>query len=237
MVSTLSSRLLSARDSKSLDNSVKGKIDSQSGYTADEEKKPTLPPVLIDFHKKYRAFGLSHKSDNKLAKRSKLSEINYAAASVKKDLSKAGRTYPLQVTNRSRILPNLDVSRVQVVSSKSLESSPFLLSRSDELPKSKYETLMYSYQRFLSDTACFFNKEYETSEGDSDEQEASEGISEEVESSIISSLSDNDSDGCNESEKYEDSAEIKGKSVSKASHCLPAYLSMGEALVARNSPR
>eukprot|EP00542_Grammatophora_oceanica_P009241 CAMPEP_0194046196 /NCGR_PEP_ID=MMETSP0009_2-20130614/20039_1 /TAXON_ID=210454 /ORGANISM="Grammatophora oceanica, Strain CCMP 410" /LENGTH=414 /DNA_ID=CAMNT_0038691397 /DNA_START=27 /DNA_END=1271 /DNA_ORIENTATION=+ len=151
MVSQLSSRLLagyspegSVRSGSSSPSSDGGggggnrksvSESGQSGYSADKESdaapmKPfifnTKPPVQIDFHRKSKRAPTDFESREK---RRKMDEENYVAFSVREDLKKGGLSYPTVRADRPRAIPlakNLDMSRVTLLSSKSVSDSPFL---------------------------------------------------------------------------------------------------------------
>jgi hypothetical protein len=134
--------------------------DSLTGYSADKEGSTMgltgLPPGIIDLYHKQKRKPTDTEERNK---RRKISESNYAAATVKADLVRAGRSYPLVNTKRSRIHPGIDLSKVHLISSKSVESSPFLHAVSCGWTSVRYDVLTdfgTVYGDMLSQTAASY---------------------------------------------------------------------------------
>lgn len=116
MVSSLTSRLLT-----DYNRSNASKESISSGYSADKESDSHgLPPVLIDLHKRKLS------CETARSKRRKLSERDYDASKVSEDLEKAGLPVPPVMRLRPRVSPSIDISKVTLLSSKSVEASPFL---------------------------------------------------------------------------------------------------------------
>lgn len=122
--------------SRSVDSSGKKVLntnfhdDSMSGRSADKESSASvgLPPVVIVLHTKQNR-KLSDQGWR--SKRRKGSERNdYAGANATADLARAGRPYPSGMTLPLGIIPTHDISKVQLVSSQSVQSLPFLRSGS-----------------------------------------------------------------------------------------------------------
>lgn len=163
MVSSLSSRLLRGsqyiREEKQQSQQSHGEnsIDqatNSSGYSTDREGASVgSPPVHIDIHAKRRR-KLSSKEQE--AKRRKKNEDNFAVANAAGDLTRAGQPYPQIMATRSRVIPGLDLSGVQLVSSKSSHSSPFLHKTAAAWSSSQYDLLTdfgAVYQDLLTQSA------------------------------------------------------------------------------------
>jgi hypothetical protein len=149
MVSQLSARLLGEHSIASSTSSHEScdeqdmqngsQADSSSGYSADKEGSVMgLTPVLIDFNTKRKR---KSTTDQSRSKRPRVDEQNFCAATAAADLARAGRPYPKVMTERSRIIPNLDLSGVNLVSAKSVASSPFLHTASSNSSSGSYDFL------------------------------------------------------------------------------------------------
>lgn len=151
MVSQLSARLLADRSDSGSSNDSDRERASSGGYSADREGTSS-PPGHISLQ------GMKHKrhivSDgNERNKRQKLNEEQYAASVAKETVKKAGRKVRPIDTNRSRIcLGKVDMSRVQLVRSKDIESSPFLIPSSQPLTEIKYDYSTESVYNALLDS-------------------------------------------------------------------------------------
>mmetsp|Transcript_18 Transcript_18/g.24 ORF Transcript_18/g.24 Transcript_18/m.24 type:complete len:235 (-) Transcript_18:137-841(-) len=167
MVSALSLRLLKTTPptSENGDNNTT-KTEIESGYSADRESPCDSPRqtasgggFLLDLVRSSNKRG-GHDEDTRI-KRQKLSERHFIASNVKHDLAKAGRPYPSLVTSRSRIIPNLNMSGVQVISSKSVSDSPFLYTN-EQLTKSdgccdSFADVGSAYQKLIRETSFAYN--------------------------------------------------------------------------------
>ena len=144
MVSSLTSRLLT-----DYNRSNESKESISSGYSADKESDSLgLPPVLIDLHKRKLSCGAER------SKRRKLSERDYDASKVTEDLEKAGLPVPPVMRLRPRVCPSIDISKVTLLSSKSVEASPFLHNISVD-----YDMMTdfgNAYQELVSQTAPMY---------------------------------------------------------------------------------
>ena len=135
-------------NSRSAGSGSDGEVSSSlGGYSADREG--ASPSSHMNMHK--RSFASEgHKRD----KRRKFDEEQYAAYVTKADLARAGvRVRPID-TKRSRVaLGKVDISRVTLVRSKEVESSPFLVPKAmaqvkyDFAAESVYSALVDSCRR------------------------------------------------------------------------------------------
>jgi hypothetical protein len=142
MVSQLSARLLAdysdaSRSGSASGSSSDGERSSSGGYSADREgSRTSSPPGHLKMHVK-RSFS---SDSNERTKRRKLNEEQYAASVAKEDMEKGGATIRPIETERSRIaLGKVDMSRVKLVRSEEVESSPFLIPASPHMAHIKYD--------------------------------------------------------------------------------------------------
>lgn len=256
MVSQLSSRLFSGNknsssgsssSTKSENTKSQGRSDSTlSGYSADKEGLSVTPPVHIDLNLKHkRKFVDNHDP----AKRRKLQELNYAASRVKEDLAKAGLPFPSVRASRPRAIPlaKLNMSSVNLVTSKSVSSSPFLSKSSTGLARHDIATDFGNvYAHLFTMSRPFYG-------GTPAHNERCRSAQSDTEStSSTSSFSDTESDDSQASStvmviaaRVEDSLEktdtTKSKRVPSPTHfisCLPSNsITMEEALGVCDYPR
>ena len=102
---------------------------SLSGYTADQEGRAAThgaPPPLIDVNLQHKRRAASDEQVS--AKRQKMQEMNYNASNVRQDLEKAGMRMPTVRVSRPRAITfaRLNMSGIQLLTSKAVASSPFL---------------------------------------------------------------------------------------------------------------
>mmetsp|Transcript_12090 Transcript_12090/g.17187 ORF Transcript_12090/g.17187 Transcript_12090/m.17187 type:complete len:432 (+) Transcript_12090:233-1528(+) len=210
MVSSLSSRLLatqakvlsSAASTSSKANSSSDYNDGRtekstglSGYSADmETSRPSIdilrqPPSSPPGHINLNYGSRRPTSPENQAKRQKLQEKEYEASNVRADLKKAGMAYPSITVGRSRVIPlgKVDMSKVELVHSKNVESSPFL---TEALPKS-YTTYFASNIGFAS--CKFASQTMEAYRSRSDRQDNASEVASTASNSSLT-LSDNESD-------------------------------------------
>jgi hypothetical protein len=147
MVSMISSRLMGgSRSISSGDSSNKqqqqaakaspnmqqnNNDNSSGGYSADRQSAASsgvpLPPILIDLvHHKQKRKATTALDAGEASKRRKAEELNFTATTVRADLTRAGKTYPVPNTKRCRIALGIDISTVQLLSASAAKDSPFL---------------------------------------------------------------------------------------------------------------
>lgn len=265
MVSALSLRLLKTTPPSSENgDSTKIEIESFSGYSADRESLISSPPnatttttttgaaaggtssVLLDLRSKQRR--ISGGDKNTRNKRQKISEQQFIASNVKRDLAKAGRPYPLLVTSRSRIIPNLDMSGIQLVSSKSVSSSPFLYTHEQLMPSNNSNIgndhnwcdfsadIDSAYKKLIRETAFAYNLKEPADTPFTIE-------SDDYETSTTSSISDTESSETCDTGK--DEGITKKKTTMQkvvlnndmSSNCPISHISMEEAIEVCDSSR
>lgn len=224
MVSALSSRLFKTSPPGSENgDSTKIELESFSGYSADRETPPLSPQgVLFDLRSEKRTRVADENTRNK---RKKISEQNFKASNVKNDLAKAGRAYPSLVTSRSRIIPHLNMSGVKIISSASVSDSPFLypyVSRPNIYGSSE------GVRSLLKETS-FAYKGPDTPDITVDDYEPS----------TTSSITDPESDSCNETRLGEEVIDEKKTTITPniVSYCPKTYMTMGEAIAVCDSSR
>jgi hypothetical protein len=110
-------------------NAQNNNDSSSGGYSADGQSASSsgvpLPPILIDLHRKQKRKATAADA-GETSKRRKAEELNFTAATVRADLTRAGKAYPLPNTKRCRIAIGIDISTVQLMSSTAAKASPFL---------------------------------------------------------------------------------------------------------------
>jgi hypothetical protein len=158
---------------------------STGGYSADRDSNTSfgLPPVLIDLQRHKRK---SEAGEEDPAKKCKTDEMNYVASTVRDAFEKAAKTYPEMNTKISTVVPDLDLSKVKLLSSKSVESSPFLHTSNCGWTAGRYDILTdfgAAYAKLLGQTSmsyqphCVTPRPQDKSSSDVDETGSTSSVS------------------------------------------------------------
>lgn len=207
--SSITSRSVSLKPSESLMSERPIGSDIGTSETESVSESSNLP-IYIDLLAKNRK-GEHHNSYDERSKRRKTDEMNYLAATAKDDMARGGLRVPVVRTKNPRALPclsGIDISKVQLVESATVKSSPFLATQVGATPivsSLKHDVEQFSLVQLINMTSSFYKSENVSAKQTST-------VSDENESNI-SSVTESDSE---DNIEEEDSKKRGGLPISMA---------------------